>query len=387
LYFDRGEYGRAETVLSQAAAMGEPEAVLNLAATLRAEARYAEAEKTYQRALAMRESEAPPSPKRIATVLYGLALLDRDMGRFAESEQLARRALEQGADAAPALNLLGVLARLQGRPAESLTLLRQALATAEVPPALDAPKLADILVNLGDTERQAGDLSNAQAHVERAVDLLKGAKDTRTAAALEGLAMVARARGNLKQARVVGTHALLVLRAAVGTDHPEYAAALANLALVCTDLHDARKARELYREALRIDEQKLGPSHPRLGTDLNNLGVASAELHDYASAESYFRRALTVPSDSVNSAFWRANLAGLYAREGKREEALGQYRQATTTLRDANVPGLRVAQILEEYAAVLRGAGSYAEAEDAQAKAMRIRVQYAITNQDTTTRT
>lgn len=198
------------------------------------------------------------------------------------------------------------------------------------------------------------------------------------AAALEGLSLLARARGDLKQAHLLGTRALLLLQASLGADHPEYAAALANLALVYTDLHDARKARGLYLEALRIDELKLGPAHPRLGTDLNNLGVASAELRDYISAESYFRHALEVDSKSVTAAFWMANLANVYAREGKRDDALQLDRNATTILSEANAPGLRVAAILEEYASLLRGAGWYAEAEDAQTRAMRIRVRYAM---------
>jgi len=261
------------------------------------------------------------------------------------------------------------------------------LASAEAAPTPEARMTAEVLTNLGNSERQAGDLANAQAHLERAVTLLGAAKDSRMAAALDGLALLQRARGNLKEARVTGTRALLLLQAALGKDHPEYAAALANQALICTDLHERRKASELYLEAFRIDEQKLGPAHPRLGTDLNNLGVVTAELHDYASAEAYFRRALSVQSNSVDSAFWRANLAGLYAHEGKRAEALSLYREAAAIFRDEHTPGLRVAAILDEYAALLRGAGSFAEAEDVQTQAMRIRVRYALANPDTSTRT
>jgi tetratricopeptide (TPR) repeat protein len=357
MYFARGQYSRAEAVLSQAAAMGEPKSILNLAATLRAEARYPEAEKMYQRA------------GQTGSALLGLALVYRDMGRYADAEQFAHRALEQGADAASTLNLLGMVAESEGRPAEAKALLRRALGASELP---------EILINLGNAERQTGDFPNAQAHLERAVNLLNGAKDPSMAAALEGLSLLARARGDLKQAHLLGTRALLLLQASLGADHPEYAAALANLALVYTDLHDARKARGLYLEALRIDELKLGPAHPRLGTDLNNLGVASAELRDYISAESYFRHALEVDSKSVTAAFWMANLANVYAREGKRDDALQLDRNATTILSEANAPGLRVAAILEEYASLLRGAGWYAEAEDAQTRAMRIRVRYAM---------
>jgi len=41
---------------------------------------------------------------------------------------------------------------------------------------------------------------------------------------------------------------------------------------------------------------------------------------------------------------------------------------------------MRTAAILHEYAGLLRAAGSFAEAEDAEAKAMRIRVKFALVN-------
>jgi tetratricopeptide (TPR) repeat protein len=382
-YFDRGEFARAETVLSQAAAMGEPNASLNLAATLRAEARYADAEKFYLRALAIRESEPAPSPKRIASALYGLALLYRDTARYAEAEQFARRALEHEGDVASTLNVLGMVVQAEGRTAEAEALFRHALEAAEGSSTPDAPILAEILINLGNADRLKGNLASAQAQLERAVSLLNGTgpNSTRMAAALEGLSVVVRARGDVQQARAIATRALLLFQASVGTDHPDYAAALSNLALIDLDLHDVRKARQLFLEALGIDEQKLGPTHPRIATDLNNLGVASAGLHDYASAESYFRRALAMESKTAQAAFWMANLASLYAHEGRRADALELYRHATAILRDANAPGdLRVAKILDEYATLLRAAGSFAEAEDAQTRAMRIRVRYANTN-------
>ena len=359
IYFGRGEYARAESMFSQSAAMGEPEAVLNLAATLRAEGRYPEAEKMYRRS------------RPTGAAFLGLALVNRDMGRYAEAEDFAHRALEQGADAGSALDVLGTVAESEGRLEDAKVLLRRALASAEQP---------DTLINLGIAERRTGDLAAAQNHLERAMALLKDAGDhgTRMAAALEALALLDRARGNLKQARVVGTRALLLLQASVGADHPEYAAALSNLGLIAQDAHDVHRAMELFQGALRIDEEKLGPAHPRTGTDLNNLGVAAAQLRDYPSAESYFRRALAVPSNTVDSAFWMANLASLYVHEGRGPDAMALYRDATRILRGADSPGLRAAQTFEEYAVLLRKAGSFAEAESVETIAVRIRVRYAV---------
>ena len=390
--FDRGEYGQAESLFRRAVAMGQTDAVFNLAATLRAEAHYSEAEAMYRRALALRESETPPSPNRIASALCGLALLYRDTARFAEAEKLAQRALElrQGTGArdemsvAWTLNLLGMLAQSQERTTEAASLFQQALDTAEAATAPDRAAMADILINIGNAERARGDLGNAEAHFESALRALGENGDrVRTAAALNGMALVQRARGNFKQARVLGTRALLLLETALGKDHPDYSAALSSLALIEQDLHDYRKAGALYLEALEIDRRALGPNHPRIGADLNNLGAAATGQHDYASAESYFQRALQLEArqdpNSVQSAFWMANLAALYVREKRTGEALDLYRRAAGILcADDHPSDLRVAAILHEYAELLRAAGSFAAAEDADAQAMRIRVKYVL---------
>jgi len=393
--FDRGEYGRAESLFTRATALGQRDAVFNLAATLRAEARYSEAETMYQRALDLRESEVPRSPNRIASALSGLALLYRDTARFAESEKLARRALDLRQQAAEpdetgiawTLNLVGTLAQAQERTAEAARLFQQALDTAEKAPSPDAPTMADILINMGNAERSSGDLGNAEQHLARAVQALGENGDrVRTAAALNGLVLVKRARGDFKQARLLGTRALLLLEAALGKEHPDYAAALSSVALVDQDLRNFREARELYREALAIDQRALGPGHPRVAADLNNLGVAATRQRDYTSAESYFRQALRLEEErtpgSGQSAFRMANLAALYVLEKRSRDALELYRRAAGILCATDHQGdLRVAAILHEYAELLRAAGSFAEAEDADTRAMHIRVKYVLVNQ------
>jgi len=364
------------------AAAADPERVLKQADLLRTTARYPEAEILYRRALAMRQSELQPSPQRIASALYGLALLDRDTGRFAEAERLGKRAMADGVDTALALNLLGTVIRSEGRLEEARTLLSQALNLVEASPRADSATLAGVLINLGNVDRLKGDLPSARQHFARSVELLKntGAGSALLPTALNGLSETARASGDLKLARSFSMQALSFLRQSVGTDHPDYATALATLAAIYVDLHNNRKARELYRNVLSIDERSFGTAHPRVGTDLNNIAVTSAQLHDYASAEFYFRRALAGPVNTVPSAFWRANLAELCVRQSRRDEALHLYREATSILGQASSPTLRYAEILEEYAVLLRGAGSYAEAEEAETRAMRIRVRHAIEN-------
>jgi len=350
LYFERGDLARAEAMFSQAASMGEPEAALNLASIRRAEGRYAEAEQSARRALELREQAGERDDAKIAA----------------------------------ALNLLGMVTTSEGHSTDAVAYLQRALAATERHSTASQGALADILVNLGNAERLHGDLGNAQAHLQRALTLSEGEESVRTAAALSGLSLTARERGDFKQARKLGTRALQVLRAAVGPEHPDYAASLANLAMIDQDLHDDGKARDLLVEALHIDQQKLSPDHPRIGVDLNNLGVVSTRLRDYSSAESYFLRALESEGKrnpgSVQLALWTANLASLYSREHRDAEALQRFRSATATLYTVDGGDIRTAAILREYAGLLRVAGSFAEAADAEAKAMHIQVKFALVN-------
>lgn len=383
LYFQHGDLVKAEALFRQAATLGDPAAPLNLASTLRAEGRYTEAEEAYRRAL------AAPS----AAALEALAELYNDTARYAEAEQMARQALDlrrqttptDDAGVATTLNLLGVLATRQERAADAVIFLEQALAAIDHHnPGGNKGLRADILVNLGNAERRKGNLGNAETHLNLALDLVSSDRGTRRAAALTGLSLLARERGDFKQARTLAARAADALREAVGTEHPDYAASLVNLATMEQDLHQDRKARELYTEALRIDEEKLSPDHPRIGADLNNLGVVSARLREYALAESYFLKALDAEGrrdpGGVQLALWTANLAGLYAKQHRDAEALNRFRSATAVLCAKDAGDMRVAGILQQYAGLLRANGSFAEAEDAEARAMHIRVKFALVN-------
>jgi len=295
------------------------------------------AEAMFSRAASLGE---PDAALNLATIL-------RNEGRYAEAEESARRALElreqgvQGdghnvAEILTTLNLLGMLATSQGHATDAVAYLQRALSAAERDPTVNQGTLVDVLVNLGNAERARGDLGDAQAHLERALKLSQVEESVRTAAALSALSLTARQRGDFKEARTLGTRALQILRAAAGPDYPDYAAALSNLAMIDQDLRDDRKARNLL----------VGKRNPA----------------------------------GVQLALWTANLASLYSREHRYAEALDRFRSATVTLYTTDRSDMRTAAILHEYAALLRAAGSFAEAQDAETKALGIQVKFVLVN-------
>ena len=97
--YQRGDYEEAvrqsKAALKEAEDFGEQDprfatTLNNLAGLYRAQARYAEAEPLYKRALAIREKALGPAHPDVATSLNNLALFYREQGRNQDVERLLR---------------------------------------------------------------------------------------------------------------------------------------------------------------------------------------------------------------------------------------------------------------------------------------------------------
>jgi tetratricopeptide (TPR) repeat protein len=64
---------------------------------------------------------------------------------------------------------------------------------------------------------------------------------------------------------------LLITKAALGEEHPEYAMTLNNFAGLYEAMGAYDKAEPMYQEALRIRKAALGEEHPEYATTLSNL--------------------------------------------------------------------------------------------------------------------
>lgn len=94
----------------------------------------------------------------------------------------------------------------------------------------------------------------------------------------------------------------------------------------------------LYKKSLARDERRLGSEHPALAIYLNNVGSISLRCGEFAGAENYFRRALKIDRDSsdfnsLDVARDLHNLATLYHKRNRKDEALEMYKQALTIYR------------------------------------------------------
>lgn len=190
-----------------------------------------------------------------------------ETGRFAESVELCRRALERATGRPELLNNLGVALAGLGRWSEAAGAFRKALeADAAFGPALN--NLAAVLVKLGDTE-------GAAAMLEQTVGRQPAQAEPHT-----NLATLLRRAGRWSEARY---HLETALRA-----RPDCAEAWEGMAVLLRDAGDAEGAVACFRRALELKPDSVRAASGLLLT-LNYLADADP-LQVYAEHRAWARR-------------------------------------------------------------------------------------------------
>jgi len=308
------------------------------------QARYAEAEPLYRRALAIAEKSFGPDHPNVGTDLNNLAELLRETNRHAEAEPLYCRALvinekSFGPDhpnVATDLNNLALLLTETDRLAEAEPLYRRALVIAEKSFGPDHPDVARGLSNitllLTTTNRHA----EAEPLVRRALAIAEksfGPDHPNVAMVLNSLAELLGETNRHAEAEPLVRRALAIDEKSFRPDHPNVARDLNNLALLLTETNRHAEAEPLVRRALAIVEKSFGPDHPRVARGLNNIALLLTATNRYAEAEPLVRRALAIAEKSFGPdhprvAIRLTNLAGLLSETNRRAEAEPLYRRA-----------------------------------------------------------
>ena len=276
-------------------AAGASETALEIAnhgTELFGEAKYAEAEALYRRALDAWPREAGSARGR-AIVNGSLGALLSVMGRYGEAEPLLLEAENQleamgppaYPDAARLLDRLALLYREQGdlAKAESYA-LRAAPMMGEPEKAGNRELLASIYFEQS-RYRQAEQLSLADT----------ASTDGRTAlTAYLNLAVGALAQGQYAETGGYARRALELARGNLPENHPAIATALSDLAQACRFQGQYAEAERHYREAIAIWEATLGPDHPELANGLLAFAGFLHERERDAAAEALNLRAIRI---------------------------------------------------------------------------------------------
>jgi len=226
------------------------------------------AERSWQSALDLATRSLRPDHPALAEILRRIGLAAFSLGNLADARRFAERARDIGdRSLAPcdpvtpglavavglSLEYDGEYARARKIYRESLAKLRTCVNSGQAGATADLE--ATLVYNDAGVAREIGDLAEADALYERAVDIWSkglGPEHSFVARGLDALAEVAAARGETARAHGIYEHALTIRRRSLGPDHPHVAWTLTNLARTEADLGNVSLALRYVQDAIAI---------------------------------------------------------------------------------------------------------------------------------------
>ncbi|HEY1336818.1 MAG TPA: tetratricopeptide repeat protein [Bryobacteraceae bacterium] len=331
-------------------------------------------------------------------------------GRTVQAGEVLRSVVEQARkmdltapNAAQDLNNLGVQYYAMARYKEAEALYRLSL---KAWPASAARDSALTLANLGTVLRAGGRYREAEPVLLESLHRLESAGDTlHVGRALQSLAALYRASGNLEKAEAATLRAGRIFQTTPGADDSDRMAQSLLLAAVYVQERRYDEAEAIFRavpdsadatavfmsynglttialardqfadaavyarEALDRARRILPMGHPALATALNNMAQACRFQRQYLDAEKYYRDAITVWEEAVGEdhpdlARGLMNLAAFYHDRDRETGAEDLYLRAISILeRSFGKDDLLALVARNELADVLRGERRFAESE------------------------
>ena len=243
IYAKRGQLARAETLFREALTTRLerlPEKTAEVASTLNAlalsvheQGRHEEAEPLYRRALAADLASVGEADLHTQRVRGNLALLLLDRGDFAGAEQVFRDVLasigghrgasETRMDVAEYLEGIGMTLTAQGRPAEAIEVLEQAVELRVRLVGRDHFLAARSLDHLGAALLAVGRLDAADAAIEESLAVRLARLDAghpEIASSYRTRGKLLAARGKLAEARADLALSVELYTASLGPEHP-----------------------------------------------------------------------------------------------------------------------------------------------------------------------
>jgi CHAT domain-containing protein len=310
-----GKYDDAIELAERALALGEKASgpsladnnayvgylLARLASYQRSKGDYTNAERSYQRAIAVSQTALGKEDPQTALSMGGLGVVYMDRNDYADAEPLMQQGLDitertlgrehpRVADCLLHLSQLHVQRKDMER---ALPELQRAVAIAEKTLAPDDFTLIALLNNLGDLYIFLKDNQRAEPLLERALAMVEqkyGPEHPYVGNPLQNLAIIARSRKQYERALEFFWRAEAVREKALGSRHPQTAALLINIANVYDSQGQYAKALELHRRALDVLETAAGPNHSLTLLALGNIARTYAAQGDIGHATEYQTR-------------------------------------------------------------------------------------------------
>jgi tetratricopeptide (TPR) repeat protein len=268
------------------------------------EGKFADAEATERRALALAEKVRPADEQLEDAVLDQLGEALRQQGKLDEAMVYYERSLALalrmfGPDhpwVAQTYLLIAKVHAARGEYTQALEQLEHARAIAEAALGPDDRVVARILSNEGNSYMGLGRYADAERALRRALAIqerLYGAEHNVVATTLFNLANTYYYAGRLDEAIEVGRRALAIREKQAGADNPDVGASDSNLGDYLVAKKQPREALPYYEKAIAIFE-KISPTDLRVAYPLTGMGGALVDLGEAPRAVALLERALAI---------------------------------------------------------------------------------------------
>jgi len=305
-------------------------------------------------ATAILKDKRSGSPQ-MASALGLSAVAFHDLGKFSESEKLAR---------------------------ESVELYRQCVGAQDT---LYAGAVSTLSVTL----EKEGQLADAEAAQREALAIRKeawGPDHPDVLVSMSNLAKLLKMQRKYAEAESLYRETVATERRVFGDGHPILAKGINNLAVLLKQLQRYDEAEPLYLECLEMQRRMFPGDHPDLAASISNVGALYMKQLRYDEAEKMYREAMAMNirlygEDHLNVARTQHMLAGLMYSRKNYPEAEKLEREALDNLMrhlEPSHPDIAVySQFLTQ---VLFRQGKYAEAREVMERSLAC--QMKATDQD-----
>lgn len=297
----------------------------SIGGNLRAQSRYEEALQFLDRAEKTIGMLSVPHAAELARVAQTRAYTELQMGRFADAEKNARRALALLVDHTEheginwydnATDTLIQSLRRQNRFEEAESQGRAMLADQLKRLSEDSPLIARTRNNLSHMLRARGNYSGAEELLRGAIlsfDKRLGPENFDSATSYHNLGALLREAGQTQAAELALERSLFLKRKLAGDQHPSTLSTLVELAMLVTERKELPKAEKLLREAEAVAETKLPAEDLRRGLVLFARGRIALAGGRFDEAQRYLSEAEERfdASDALsrsNVQYWRGEL-------------------------------------------------------------------------------
>lgn len=302
------------------------------------------AEAAANQAWKLRKDARPADSGALAASFRQMARLANLRGEPAEALSRIDQAiaLDMSGNRQTRIDALSIQAKAMegaGQAKQAVTVWRQALALAGEEQDQSGAAMS-IAFNLARLLRATGSLPEAE-HVIRQHLTTNDSKFSGEARAMRAnllfeLAVIARNRGDLDEARLLAQRSYESFIAIYGDRSSQAATAANTLATIAQAKGDVVEARRLFETSLDVRREVYGDENPRVASAEYNLGLLLLlRQHDPANAAAHLRRAVDTGGRILPPN--HANLANYRLGYGSALRDLGRYAEARAEL----IPALR----------------------------------------------